>query len=829
MKTKYYFLAALAAVSLVSCSSDDFIADAPPADNSQEYGVPIMFSSLKKGMTRADFVGADAAALLNNKFVVSGYKGKQTDWDADNVMVFDNYIVTYAPNTAHTTESNSDNWEYVGNEPIDHAKTNGIVKQTIKYWDYNTDQYDFFAWAVGDGINPVFSGTPDYSNSEVLITAIDPENAVQVADDVDATHMAYSFTGTAADLTNCYISDLVTVLKKLPDGQANAGTNQVVGYNQPVTLKFRQLGAKVRMGIYETVPGYSVKNVKFYYAAKSDNVNDLGQEDPTLFTTTAGQIYNEGTYYIYFPTVDQPADADNNQAHIKFEGTPGDQVSNVDFDGLQYTIAELGEKGTNGDMNVYIGRSSNTASMAGQAQGNYYTQYLPNESGTNLNLRVNYTLEAIDGSGEIIEVKGATAQVPAIYTQWKAGYAYTYLFKISDKTNGYTGVYDPTNPDGNTTDDNPAGLYPITFDAVVVNAEDGDKTQETITLVSAPSITTYQKGSTVVNKNEYVASTGDIYVTVNDGEADANNPALANGKLQSLSGKASLYIITGGKTQTEAEVVDALTYREDDLPAGSASGTILGRNGLLLTPATIDLTNEVQFGVDGNVITVGDNEAAKFTPTGSTTYAFVYTKEAPQGHTTLFQPASFDNLDGKTKCRYDYAAADAGDVKAGTDYFTSDGTNYAKADVFLGQSATGLYVSSGGGVFNISTDEHVKTSRNYYYTENGGQSYEKVRKVAYEDFTTTVASGDVLFVKNGDDYTPVASTVTNPDMGTTYYKKEGNKYYLCLICPQQTTGLFVLTRTRVVADETTAVEGQTYFDRYYKYAGVYYSKVIKVQ
>ena len=205
---------------------------------------------------------------------------------------------------------------------------------------------------------------------------------------------------------------------------------------------------------------------------------------------------------------------------------------------MNYTIAEDGEK-TAGK--VFLGRTSNTATYAGEAEGNYYTQYLPNESGTNLNLRVDYTLESIDGSGETIVVKGATAQVPSIYTQWKAGYAYTYLFKISDKTNGHTGVYDPTKPDDTTVNSDPAGLYPITFDAVVVNDEE-DATQETITTVSTPSITTYQKGSNVVNNNEYLAATGDIFVTVNDGNTEST-PDLANGKLQTLTGKAALYTL----------------------------------------------------------------------------------------------------------------------------------------------------------------------------------------------------------------------------------------------------------------------------------------------
>ena len=269
----------------------------------------------------------------------------------------------------------------------------------------------------------------------------------------------------------------------------------------PVTLKFRQLGTKVRIGIYETVPGYSVKDVKFYTAADvhalmpPQIVEPMLPSSLPLLTST--------------PKVPTPSPSPQWMMLLKLTTTRLTSPSlqslelsqpSLNWGGLNYTIAEEGEK-TAG--NVFLGRSSNTASFAGDAADNYYVVYLPNEAGTNLNLRVDYTLESIDGGGETIKVRGATAQVPSIYTTWKPGFAYTYLFKISDKTNGRTGVYDPTKPDDTTVNSDPAGLYPITFDAVVENAEDNDATQETITTVSAPSITTYQKGSTVINDNEY--------------------------------------------------------------------------------------------------------------------------------------------------------------------------------------------------------------------------------------------------------------------------------------------------------------------------------------
>ena len=104
---------------------------------------------------------------------------------------------------------------------------------------------------------------------------------------------------------------------------------------------------------------------------------------------------------------------------------------------------------------------------------------MPNPQNTNaLHLKMDFTLVSRDGSGETINMTGATAVIPAAYAMWQPNYKYTYIFKISDKTNGRTGVYDPTQADDATVNSDPAGLYPITFDAVVVNAEE-DGTQET--------------------------------------------------------------------------------------------------------------------------------------------------------------------------------------------------------------------------------------------------------------------------------------------------------------------------------------------------------------
>lgn len=786
---KHLFLSAIAAMALVACTSDT--ADSPPVvkPTHEMQEIPILFSSTSNSMTRAEYTGAVAADMLGKKFVVTGYKGSQSAWDAaDNTVVYDNFLVEWQENTANTTASNTSNWEYVGRLPIYHAEQNGVTQQAIKFWDYTKDQYDFIAWSAGKN-TAVYVGSP--GDGEVLVSAITPATAT------GTSGIAYSFTGKSKDLVGCYITDLVTVKK------ASTGKN---AYGKPVTLTFRNLGTKVRIGLYETVPGYSVKDVEFYSEAAS---NDADASKPRLFTTSVNQVYQQGVYTVFYPTVDDPTNSDNNQAHIHFVGT-GAMSKVVEFSGLTLTSKEDGEK-TAGD--VFLGRTSNTASMAGEAEGNYYTQYMPNEEGTNLNLRVNYTLESIDGTGEIIKVKGATAQVPSIYTQWKAGYAYTYLFKISDKTNGHTGTYDPLHPDDATYNTDPAGLYPITFDAVVINDEE-DVTQETITTVSTPSITTYQKGSSVISNNEYLAATGPIFVTVND-------DALASGTLQTLTDMAALYTIPDDKT--EAEVVDALQIPDDN----AASGTKKGRNGLVLTEAAFELTNKIEYGVDGNTINVGTDQVMKFTPSAGT-YAFVYTKTAPTSTTELYQPVTKAAGDDVTGLYRNFSlTGTSGDAQSGKVYIKNTAGVLTQVTPFLGQSTASLYTRSGAGttespyVYTPVPAGHVVTGTVYYYHDTS-TTYRQVIYIAYSNFAAAE-----LYTDPGHT---TAKTDTTPASGTAYYDNTGA---FCVILPQQVDGLYIYQYTpagkHACMSGEKVLAGHGYFDKYFQNNGVYYTKVIKVQ
>ena len=623
MKKLFYLAAAITVMA--SCTSNEYLGEVGPNGTEPNDGA-IRFGSSFKGMTRADHYGADAAGLLYNKFIVGGFKGAtgtSTVFDGTGAittqgvpatgMVFDNYQVNWTTNTAGTTQSNTSDWEYVGLPFLAPSSlvNNESVTQSIKFWDYTADQYDFIAYSTSDAT--VTTTLTTDANEAAAIARAKTNNLVHVTpiNATTASSSAYKLSGNAAQLEKCYIADMVTAYKATM-------TPAQPKFQDEIKFQFRALASKVRVALYETIPGYSVKDVMFYVDAAtylSSTDTDKKVSKATLFTTggdgtenAMNYFYTAGTYTVYFPTIgaNNISNSDYNKAHVAFAATGKETTK--DFDALNYTSKQYREAS---DGDIWLGRTSTEASFAGDVDKNYYQIAMPNEQGTVLELRIDYTLESVDGSGEEIHVYGATAFVPAIYAAWKSNYAYTYIFKISDNTNGWTNKADAAQ---NNTD--PAGLYPITFDAVVMETQ--DYTQSTITTVATPSITTYQKGH-VNTDNEYDAAKGDIFVQVMDNDA---TPAALKTDLNS---KGTLYEVAASNSKdkdgkvSEAEVMDALNIVELD-------GTT-PRNGWTLTAVT---TTDANFptaipGADGNNISVVKYTAFEFTPTAGKVYAYVYT------------------------------------------------------------------------------------------------------------------------------------------------------------------------------------------------------------
>ncbi len=610
MRTKLYFVAALAATMLASCADDKFVGEnSPNVVQNESTETAINIGGGFKAVTRADYLGKAAANKLDGKFIVGGFKDNGTTV----TEVFDDYIVQWEDNSAGKTESNTSDWEYVG---ITAAAPSSIAgnTQAIKYWDYASTQYDFAAYSTSDfDAAKLITDGSDWSSGKLKVSPITKASA--------SVGPTYTIQGNLAELENVYISNLATHYKATYTGKPK--------FQDEVLLTFRNLTCKARVALYETIPGYSVKDVKFYTDNNTPALGSATATSATLFapnTLATDVFYTSGIATVTFPTrgSDNISNSDYNLAHVGI--TSGTTSETVAFGDLNYTAEE--DKESTG--NYYLARHSNAPTFANGTKTNNYIPVMPNETGTVLELRIDYTLVPIDGSSETIKVNGATAYVPAHFAAWKSNFAYTYIFKISDNTNGWT----------STTTTDPKGLFPITFDAVVVETEDHEQT--TITTVAIPTITTYQVGHDYDAQETYKA--GDIYI-----QAMNNNNTPATLMNLSTDDKFKLYIVTGtnANSATEADIMDALNIRK------KTDGSIYGRNGLILTEATsgeaLILSGPSTFtsipAVDGNTISVNAGEAGKFSAVGGKVYAFVYEGE-DGGNSTII---SYVSLSGSTQ------------------------------------------------------------------------------------------------------------------------------------------------------------------------------------
>lgn len=492
---KYYFVSAIAALALASCANDDFLGEVPGNNPSSVNSKEISFSGEARKTTRATSNVGTPQQMLDGQFLVYGVKKIS---DTRLVSVFPDYSVWY--DGAKNTTSNTDGWEYVG---TDKAANLGIGKitltkdQTIKYWDYSASEYRFVAGSPIDAFDfkvPVESASKDIKSATVSKLA---------------GHINANNTETALETNPVYIAAPVKVEKK-------------DGYQKPVTFTFQRQQSMVRVGLYETIPGYSITEIKFYDAdgttATSSNII-LTSATPDYFV---GGSNVSGTVTYNWDTPSYTFEYTNNENLKKSKNWYAGNLSK------SIPLATTSSETT---VETLYGIDKDMSTTG------YFT-VLPTQAtkASPILIKCDYTLTDFN-TGETIKVTGATAAIPAAYSKWEANTRYTYLFKISDKTNGTTG--DPEKND-------PAGLYPITFNAAVTESKQG-----TITTFTTPSITTKQDGS--VDENSGIKYVVNKPITVKVTKSDEGSE-LDLTSTENTNGYTVVYKFTDPITEAEAQV-----------------------------------------------------------------------------------------------------------------------------------------------------------------------------------------------------------------------------------------------------------------------------------
>lgn len=540
--------------------------------NVQNASSAINFGGDAGKITRATSNTGDYVKMLDGQFKIYGVKKMS---ETQFVTVFKDYSVWNA--AANTTTSNTNGWEYVGAKGATNLGTGNISldkDQTIKFWDYSASEYRFVA---GSPISAFTYNVPVTDESKEIKSA----TITGLAGHINANE-----AGQAITTNPVYIAEPIVVKK--------------TKYQEPVLFSFKRQQAMVRVGLYETIPGYSITEINFYKAggSKAEAVNNIILTSGTENYFVGGSdvkgtiTYNwTGTTPSYTYTYDDTnLTKTQNWYAGKFE--PHNALATVSTAAVAELYGKDNDMSTNGYFTVIPTPSATTAAP--------------------ILIKCDYTLTSDDHSGETIKVTGATAAIPAAFSKWEANTRYTYLFKISQNTNGYTG-----------DDPNKAGLYPITFDAAV--KESTDAMQGTVTTVSTPSITTYQESSVSETSVEYKTGKAIYATAANDNGEEytltTNGTAVGNVQVYKLS-----------KERNEAELqVSAIVNAE-----------IKDENKTQTTVPSTETTV-------GNV-TLAANKYLSFTPDAAGFYAIQY----------LVQAAA---ADGSTPAVYAYKVVE---VKAAT-------------------------------------------------------------------------------------------------------------------------------------------------------------------
>lgn len=541
---KKYLYLALAATTLAACSDVEDLSSGQQGGTSNVIGFQVQGNNSVTRATKLQDAG-------HYNFGVFAYKS--TD-KVNNVM--SNYLVGYFDEdedkgyqkTGSTVGDNNDafvdgksHWMYenMGNTQYHGTYAGGALEtfytsnndfQFLKYWDKSAESTCFYAYAP-------YIGTLDADKAK-RVTYVD--GTAQSATGGDTYVMNIPNGTLVAGYDDASKHEFMYASKKVSSGN----------YGHDVSLEFKRLVAKVNIKFWEDVAGYKVRILDLkqgtydgVYAAasvKEDGVGNYGYKGGKYYTSNGVKIHfnngEEDGKLQYAGTL-----ADNNTP-LKFKSPTESAIGTNRFDAsasptTYYAIPKGAKDASNHDVKV-LKNSITPVAPSTSTYPDYNdaaNQVDPDEllSKTGFTFHVTYELTAED-SGERIVVKNATVHVPFDYCNWDANKHYTYIFKITNGTNGSTEkdpTIDPTDPEVPTT---PA-LYPIVFDNCTVADWDEDESEWNITdgtALSYHNITLKNGGVPTYSVDSRTGGTLKVEIANDDKHKDA---AIAYGAV-TLSG-----------------------------------------------------------------------------------------------------------------------------------------------------------------------------------------------------------------------------------------------------------------------------------------------------
>lgn len=391
---KYLGLSTL--LLLAACSGSDPLEPTPGPAPEPEQQTAISFSGTmqdEESVTpNAQAAPATRAAqgleevLTNKTFQVWGYKNDA--YEAPNYTsyqaVMPNFTVNWGANTAYTTTSNTDDWEYVdqGDTP---------EQQTIKYWDFGAKAYRFFGYARGNA-------TADPATSPATVTVPD---GFPTGNSTPTSAETVTFSADVDASTDATIA-AAPYFSRLWFSNGNAVDYPTRQFGKPVQLEFLKPFARVRF-MFTFVEGLNFGHEKLGHIAfgPSENLDNGDGNDVNI--NTAGTV-----------SVSYPLKGTATTETWSTTNTTGIKLFDIDY----YEALDPAD--------IPHGYPINTQPTSWPNTPRQWYTVLPNSTQGSFTAQVSVVSE---------EIK--TVVIPAEYMQWKAGYEYTYKFKITE-TGGIT-------------------------------------------------------------------------------------------------------------------------------------------------------------------------------------------------------------------------------------------------------------------------------------------------------------------------------------------------------------------------------------------------------
>ena len=388
---KNYFIFAAALMALASCSSDDILGGAQTGGN--EASEAIQFAGETGKITRATSNTGDVANMLDHQFMIYGVKAVTGVEGKTYGDVFKNYILWDA--TANSTTTNTNGWDYVGTTNQTYGSDGNKLQtaQTIKFWDYSSANYHFVAGSPVSAFKYKTSNKGDIESATItgLEGHINPNKV-----DENGTWEA------KAEPSPVYVAEPKIVAK--------------ADYNKPVQFNFVRQQSKVRVGIYETIPGYKITDIKFYKQGTNGLEVDNDNKGNIILTSTADNYFvgaakatgtikynwdNTPSYTFSYENVSE----ENGTQLSKAKNWYGGQLLRVTDDKTLATTSTESNK-------------SKLYGIDKDMESTGYFTVIPTPSETEASailIKCDYTLTSEDGSKEEIKVTGATAAIPAAF------------------------------------------------------------------------------------------------------------------------------------------------------------------------------------------------------------------------------------------------------------------------------------------------------------------------------------------------------------------------------------------------------------------------------